>query len=184
MKSKSDGKANIGKLETLMERLRAEDGCPWDRAQSMDSLVPFIIEEAYEVICAIDSGKPDEVRDELGDLMFQVIFVSQMAKEKFHARGRHRRLALEDGKPPPHVFGRPGPKTPEEVLRQWAEIKKKERERTTCKRPEACQESEVLPALLRAHKDKQKAAKASFDWKNTEEGAGKTRRGRKKFKRR
>lgn len=170
MKSKSDGKADIGKLESLMERLRAEDGCPWDRAQSMDSLVPFIIEEAYEVICAIDSGKPDEVRDELGDLLFQVIFVSQIAKEKRNFTladvidGSHSKMVNRH----PHVFGEASAETPEEVLRQWAEIKKKEKNGKESG-GRLAGVPEVLPALLRAHKISQKAAKAGFDWKNTEE---------------
>lgn len=167
---KNNSKADIGKLEALMERLRAENGCPWDRAQSMVSLVPFIIEEAYEVIFAIDSGDPVEVRDELGDLLFQVIFVSQIAKEKGDFtladvidRSHSKMISRH-----PHVFGEARAETPEEVLRQWAEIKKREK---NGKEPggRLAGVPEVLPALLRAHKISQKAAKAGFDWKNTEE---------------
>ncbi len=167
---KSDGKADIGKLEALMERLRREDGCPWDRAQSMESLVPFIIEEAYEVIFAIDSGDRAEVMEELGDLLFQVIFVSQIAKENGDFTladvidRSHQKMISRH----PHVFGEARAETPEEVLRQWAEIKRKEK---NGKEPggRLAGVPEVLPALLRAHKVSQKAAKAGFDWKNTEE---------------
>src|SRR3989304_2816826 len=136
-------KPDITKLEALMERLRAKDGCPWDKEQTKETLTPFIIEEAYEVVQAIDSKDAAHIKEELGDLLFQVVFVSQIAKEKgeytlsdvidsSHAKMINRH---------PHVFGESRADTPEEVL----------------------------PALLRAHKVSQKAARAGFDWKDVSE---------------
>ncbi len=161
---------DIAKLEALMERLRAKDGCPWDREQTNETLTPFIIEEAYEVVSAIDSKDAAHIKEELGDLLFQVVFVSQMAKEKgeytladvidfSHAKMINRH---------PHVFGESRADTPEEVLRQWAEIKKEEK-KDKGEKGYLAGIPEVLPALLRAHKISQKAARAGFDWKDLSE---------------
>ncbi|MFQ5586026.1 MAG: MazG nucleotide pyrophosphohydrolase domain-containing protein, partial [Thermodesulfobacteriota bacterium] len=75
---------DLNDLLSVMERLRAPDGCPWDREQTVESLVPFIIEEAYEVIAAIDARSPDMLKDELGDLLFQIVFLCQLAGEEGH----------------------------------------------------------------------------------------------------
>lgn len=161
---------DIAKLEALMERLRAQNGCPWDREQTNESLTPFIIEEAYEVVSAIDSKDTTHIKEELGDLLFQVVFVSQIAKEKgeytlsdvidfSHAKMVNRH---------PHVFGESRADTSEEVLRQWAEIKKEEKKDKE-EKGYLAGIPEVLPALLRAHKVSQKAARAGFDWKDVNE---------------
>jgi len=167
------GKPDIEKLKRLMERLRGPDGCPWDRAQSLGSLVPFIIEEAYEVVAAIDSGSPESLREELGDLLFQIIFCSQIAAESRQFSladvidSSHEKMVRRH----PHVFGDKAASTPEEVLVHWAEIKKKEKEGAAG--AGGGEEGgilsgvpEVLPALLRAHKISEKAAKVGFDWKD------------------
>lgn len=161
---------DIEKLTRLMERLRGPGGCPWDREQTLPSLVPFIIEEAYEVVSAIDSGSFEHVKDELGDLLFQIIFVSQIAKEagQFDLSDVIDRSYEKMVRRHPHVFGDKEAGTSEEVLRQWAEIKKGE------KKPEGARTGylsgvpEVLPALLRAHKISEKAARAGFDWKDVD----------------
>jgi len=161
------GKPDIEKLKRLMERLRGPDGCPWDRAQSLGSLVPFIIEEAYEVVAAIDSGSPESLREELGDLLFQIIFCSQIAAESRQFSladvidSSHEKMVRRH----PHVFGDKAASTPEEVLVHWAEIKKKEKEGKTGGGV-LSGVPEVLPALLRAHKISEKAAKVGFDWKD------------------
>lgn len=169
-----DKKADITKLVELMERLRAPNGCPWDREQSLESLVPFIIEEAYEVVSAIDSGSAEDIREELGDLLFQIIFSTQITKEQ----GRFGLADVIDHsfekmvRRHPHVFGEVKAETSEEVLRHWAEIKKAEGKD---KKKEGMLSGipEVLPALLRAHKVSQKAAKVGFDWKDVGEVFGK-----------
>lgn len=163
-------KADIQKLVALMERLRGADGCPWDREQTLESLVPFIIEEAYEVISAIDSKDDEHIKEELGDLLFQIIFASQINAEA----GSFSIADVIDAsfekmvRRHPHVFGDKKASTSEEVLKHWAEIKKEEKKD---KKKEGYLSGipEVLPALLRAHKITQKAAKAGFDWKDATE---------------
>lgn len=161
---------DITKLTGLMAALRAPDGCPWDREQTLESLAPFIIEEAYEVVSAIDSGSMDEIKDELGDLLFQIIFASQIAEEKkcftlaSVIDGTVRKMIRRH----PHVFGdrdAEKAKTPKDVLKRWDQIKSEEKKNEKYKGylsgvPEA------MPALLRAHKISKKAAKTGFDWKN------------------
>ncbi|MBI1911806.1 MAG: nucleoside triphosphate pyrophosphohydrolase [Deltaproteobacteria bacterium] len=155
-----------------MERLRAPNGCPWDKEQTLESLIPFIIEEAYEVISAIDSKDPSHIKEELGDLLFQVIFASQITKEKneFDIADVIDTSFTKMVRRHPHVFGDVKAETPEEVLKHWAEIKKEEKKEAG-KKEEGYLSGipEVLPALLRAHKVSQKAAKVGFDWKDVSE---------------
>lgn len=165
-------KAELEKLISLMERLRAPNGCPWDKEQTLESLIPFIIEEAYEVISAIDSKDPSHIKEELGDLMFQVIFASQITKEKneFDIADVIDTSFTKMVRRHPHVFGDVKAETPEEVLKHWAEIKKEEKKEAGKKEGGYLSGiPEVLPALLRAHKVSQKAAKVGFDWKDVRE---------------
>jgi len=163
-------KPDIAKLEALMERLRSQNGCPWDREQTNETLTPFIIEEAYEVVSAIDSKDTAHIKEELGDLLFQVVFVSQIAREKGEYTladvidFSHEKMINRH----PHVFGESRADTPEEVLRQWAEIKKVEK-KDKADKGYLAGIPEVLPALLRAHKVSQKAARAGFDWTDMNE---------------
>ncbi|HAO93617.1 MAG: nucleoside triphosphate pyrophosphohydrolase [Deltaproteobacteria bacterium GWC2_56_8] len=161
---------DIEKLRDLMARLRGDNGCPWDREQTLPSLVPFIIEEAYEVISAIDSKDPVHIKEELGDLLFQIIFSARIMEEAGHfdlsdvIDTSHEKMVRRH----PHVFGDRKAETSEEVLKHWAEIKKAEKKTA---RPEGYLSGipEEMPALLRAHKVSQKAAKVGFDWKDVEE---------------
>lgn len=161
----------IEKLVTLMERLRAPDGCPWDREQTLESLVPFIIEEAYEVVSAIDAKDPVEIKEELGDLLFQIIFCTRITDETkaFDLADVIDASYEKMVRRHPHVFGDSKAGTSEEVLKRWAEIKKDEKKEKKIKEGYLEGIPEVLPALLRAHKVSQKAARAGFDWKDISE---------------
>src|SRR5512136_950391 len=100
-------KADIQKLVDLVEHLRGEDGCPWDREQTRESLKPMLIEEAYEVLDALDGASPAELKEELGDLLFQVVFHAQIAQEKgeFRLADIIDRLHEKMVRRHPHVFG-------------------------------------------------------------------------------
>ncbi len=167
--TKGNERSPLENLVALMERLRGPGGCPWDREQTLKSLVPFIIEEAYEVVSAIDSGSMTSIQDELGDLLFQIIFACQIANEQ----GQFDISGVMDGtvekmiRRHPHVFGDKSASTSEEVLKHWAEIKKAEKKGSK-KEQYLSEVPEAMPALLRAHKISQKAAKAGFDWKDVD----------------
>ena len=169
-KPKLSNQPDITKLTALMARLRGPDGCPWDRAQTLETLTPFIIEEAYEVVSAIDSGSMNEIKGELGDLLFQIIFASRIAEEKktFNLASVIDATVEKMVRRHPHVFGdmeTGKAKTPDAVLKRWDKIKMEEKKG---EKPEGILSGvpEAMPALLRAHKISKKAAKTGFDWKD------------------
>src|SRR5262245_31984031 len=116
-------------LLALMDRLREPGGCPWDREQRMEDLKAYLLEEAYEVVDAIDDGDPEGLKEELGDLLFQVVFLARIAKERGHftADDVAAGIAEKMTRRHPHVFGEATARTSGEVLRQWEEIKRSER---------------------------------------------------------
>ncbi len=154
-------------LVELMRKLRSNDGCPWDKEQSHASLKPHLVEETYEVIDAIDSGDPAKIKEELADLFFHIIFHCQIAKEKgeFDIESIMALCLDKMTRRHPHVFGDATANTPEEVIRQWEEIKKKEK---------GYEERKFvvdglpkhLPALQKAQKLQKKVSKVGFDWKD------------------
>jgi len=153
-----------------MAKLRGPDGCPWDREQTPESLKPFLIEECYEVLDALDEGAPDKVRDELGDLLFQIIFHARLAEEKgaFTITDVISAIMEKMTRRHPHVFGEEKVSTSGEVLANWEEIKKKEKahqERTSI----LDGVPQGLPALLRAHGIQKRAARVGFDWNELDE---------------
>ncbi len=156
------------KLLDIMSLLRSDKGCPWDREQTRESLKPFLIEETYELIEAIDEGDPAKIKEELGDLLFQIIFHCQIAKEQgeFDISDVIKVISDKMTKRHPHVFGAERFETPEEVMRQWEERKKEEG-----KFKESILEGipKTLPSLLRAQKLQAKAAKVGFDWRKVED---------------
>jgi tetrapyrrole methylase family protein/MazG family protein len=156
-------------LVRLMARLRAPDGCPWDRKQTHESLKPYLIEEAYEVLEAIDAQNPAELREELGDLLLQVLFHAEIGREE----GRltldeiMQHLAEKLVRRHPHVFDKHTGATPrnaEEVYARWEQIKKDERQQIGD--PASALEGvpKTLPALLRAYQLQARASRVGFDW--------------------
>ena len=155
----------VKELENIMARLRAKDGCPWDQEQTHETLKPYLIEEAYEFIDAIDDGDPKEMASELGDILLQVVFHSQIAKEEgsFDLQEVAQTCCEMLVRRHPHVFGEGNLETAEEVTAQWEEIKKQEA--TGQKRKSALDGvPKGLPSLAYAEKLQKKAAKVGFDW--------------------
>lgn len=159
---------NLDELIKIMAALRSEKGCPWDKEQTMESLKPFIVEEAYEVLEAIDEKNPEAVKEELGDLLFQIVFQCQIAKEKgeFEMADVIEKIGRKMIARHPHVFGDADYKTTEEVLVHWEAQKKREG-----KQRESLLEGvpRTLPSLLRAHRLQDRAARVGFDWDKIED---------------
>jgi tetrapyrrole methylase family protein/MazG family protein len=158
---------NTARLLKIMARLRGPGGCPWDREQTHQSIRHNLIEECYEAIEALDAGKPDEFKDELGDLLLQIVFHAQMASESRHFNFDAVAKSIGDKlvRRHPHVFGRRKLRTSAEVLQQW-EINKKAEKNSTSILDELPRH---LPALLKADKVQRKVARVGFDWKKTKD---------------
>src|SRR5258708_26570534 len=165
------------KVVGIMARLRAPGGCPWDREQTFDTIKPYTLEETYEVLEAIDNRDWRELTGELGDLLLQVLFYSQMAQEESHFSIDDvlERLANKLVDRHPHVFGEVKADTPAEVLRNWEALKAEEKRKLAeaaggAKSTERDAESVLsgvsskMPALLEAHKLSSRAAHVGFDW--------------------
>ncbi len=156
------------RLRAIMHRLRAPGGCPWDAEQTHASLVSNLIEEAYETVDAIRREDWEHLREELGDLLLQVVFHSELAEEE----GRHglddvaREICDKLIRRHPHVFGDGKADTTEAVLGRWEEIKREEK--GVNEAPYLHGVGTGLPALLRAAKLQKKAAKVGFDWPEVE----------------
>ena len=171
---------SLAKLTELVAHLRRPEGCAWDRAQSYDSVKGLLLEEAYEVIDAVNKRDFDGLKDELGDLLFQVVFYARLAEEE-------RRFTLDDVidrlhaklvRRHPHVFGETRAATPEEALASWLTVKEQEREALarekrseSAKQPESLLDGipEVLPATLEAYELGVRAAEVGFDWVKLED---------------
>ncbi len=154
------------RLLDVMMRLRAPDGCPWDRVQTRTSLKPYLIEEAYEVLEAIESGHSAPLQEELGDLLFQVVFHARLAEEQgeFTTADLLRQLIDKMVRRHPHVFGDASVDTATEALAQWEAIKQREADERGQRRSILDGVPRALPALLRAQRVQTKAARVNFDW--------------------
>ena len=156
----------LKRLEKLMTQLRSKDGCPWDRRQTHQSLKPYLLEEAHETLEAIDGGSPEHLKEELGDLLLQVVFHAQLAKEKnrFDLQAIAKTIGDKLVRRHPHVFGKSSRKI-SDINRKWEELKRQEK-------PERLSAldglPQSLPALLRAqrmHEKIQKGVKNSSDFR-------------------
>ncbi len=160
---------NFDRLVEIMGRLRGEDGCPWDRKQTRESLKPYLIEEAYEVLEAIDEKDAKKLREELGDLLYQILFHAQISKEggEFDIEDILTTSSEKMVRRHPHVFGDVKAENAEEVLRQWEAIKKTEKGEERKSIMEGVPAH--LPALLRAHQLQARAARVGFDWEHVDQ---------------
>ncbi len=156
----------VEKLVAVMARLRGPDGCPWDREQTLKTLRPYLLEETYEVLEAIDVGDPREHCEELGDLLLQIVFQSQLAQEegKFELADVADAIASKLVSRHPHVFGDASVKDAEGVLRQWAALKKKEKEARGGGKSVLEGVPREMPSLARAERLTEKASRIGFDW--------------------
>jgi MazG family protein len=154
------------RLLDVMMRLRAPHGCPWDREQTRVSLKPYLIEEAYEVLEAIESGRSAPLKEELGDLLFQVVFHARLAEElgEFTMGDLLEQLVGKMVRRHPHVFGDASVGTATEALAQWEAIKQREAVEKGQQRSILDGVPRALPALLRAQRVQSKAARVNFDW--------------------
>ena len=161
-------KTDIQKLLEIMEALRGEKGCPWDKEQTRDSLKPYLIEEAYELYEAIEEDDPEKIKEELGDLLFQIVFQSQISKEKgeFDLSDVIGKISKKMVARHPHVFGDAECRNPQDVLKQWEVLKKREG-----KMRESILEGvpKAMSALLRARRLQKRAAQIGFDWEKVED---------------
>ncbi len=159
-----NGAPELERLRAIMHRLRAPGGCPWDAEQTHESLIPNLIEEAYETVDAIKRGDDTDIREELGDLLLQVVFHSEIAQEtgRFNFDDCAKAISDKLVRRHPHVFGEAVASDPDEVLKQWDAIKRGEKGETDV--PYLHGTGKGLPALIRASKLLKKAAKVGFDW--------------------
>ena len=164
------------KLVGIMAALRAQNGCPWDRKQTHESLKPYLLEETYEVLETIDQGDQAKLREELGDVLLQVIFHSQIAAEAgaFTVEDVLDTLAEKLVRRHPHVFGNGDQigtlANSEQVLNQWEHIKRAEREAAGGTQSALDGVPKTLPALLRAYQTQARAARVGFDWPHNAAG--------------
>ena len=163
-------------LVRIMATLRAPDGCPWDRKQTHDSLKPYLLEETYEVLETIDHRDIPKLKEELGDLLLQIVFHAQIATEAetFTIREVIEQLAEKLIRRHPHVFEgtSDGPPSldPEQVYSRWEQIKKDERAQTGRESSALEGVPKALPALLRAYQVQARASRVGFDWPHTAQG--------------
>jgi len=161
-------------LIALQARLRAPNGCPWDREQTHDSLRTYLVEETYEVLDALDSGDPRKFADELGDLLLQIVFHAELAAEagKFDIADVIEQIYTKMVRRHPHVFGKVRAETSADVLKNWEQLKAEERARSKVSEAKA-QDASILdavprslPGLLEAHQLTRRAANVGFDWQD------------------
>jgi MazG family protein len=163
----ADGGHRFGELVAVMRRLLAPDGCPWDREQTLESLRPYLIEEAAEVLEAIESGTPADHCEELGDLLMQIVFQAELRRAAGAFEIEDVIVSIRDKlvRRHPHVFADATAADPEAVVTQWEAIKAEEKARRGQRSGGALDGvPAALPALSRAQAISRKAAKVGFDW--------------------
>ena len=161
----SDTLDSFRKLIEVVDTLMGDSGCPWDKVQTRESLKPYLVEETYETLEALDANDPEKIKDELGDMLYQILFHSKISSlsGEFDIGDVINNLNEKMIRRHPHVFNAEPLNNPDQVIKQWEEIKKDEK-------AQADQKSILdsipkhLPSLLRAQKLQKKTAKEGFDW--------------------
>ena len=169
--------ATFEDLIELMNKLRSPDGCPWDREQTYATLAPMLLEEAYEAFEAVEEareGRPNDLREELGDLLFQIVFYAQVAKETgdFSIEDVTEAIHAKMVRRHPHVFGDTTANDTAAVLRNWEAMKAEERRAAGENEREGSLldgVSKKAPALMEAHQLSTKAGRVGFDWEKLED---------------
>ena len=151
------------KLTEIVDTLMGENGCPWDKVQTRESLKPYLVEEVYETLEALDGNNPEEIKDELGDLLYQILFHAKISENRneFNIKDVVESISEKMVRRHPHVFQEGSLETPEQVVTQWEEIKKQEKNNGKSVLDGV---PKHLPGLLRAQKLQKKAAQHGFDW--------------------
>jgi MazG family protein len=181
MSAYSDAAREFVRLLEIMARLRAPDGCPWDREQTIDTLKKYILEETYEMLDAIDRHDHDDLREELGDFLLQAVFIAQLEGEAGHFGMAEALRAIADKlvRRHPHVFaresGEPALESAAQVKVRWEEVKNAERAGTPEARTLLGGIPGALPSLLRAYQIGARAAAVGFDWERAEDVVAKMR---------
>lgn len=161
----------MDELVAIMAQLRSENGCNWDKKQTYETLKEYIIEESYEVIDAVENKNFNHLREELGDLLFNIVFFARIAEEenKFIFKDVVSEISEKLIRRHPHVFNVPANLTPDEVLANWNRIKLEEKKNSP--KPESILDPvpKSLPSILRAEKLQKLAAKVGFDWEKLED---------------
>ncbi len=167
--TESSEQSPLERLLDIMRRLRAPDGCPWDREQSLESLKKNLVEETYEVIDAIESGDRSMLREELGDLLLQIVFQSQICAEEgvFDFQDVAQAISEKLVRRHPHVFGDTKVADSDEVLKNWEQIKRMEK--GDVPRSAVAGVPRHLPALHKAQQVQSRAARVGFDWKESKD---------------
>lgn len=168
-RAKTHGFGPIETLIQLIETLRGADGCPWDKKQTSRSMAPYLLEEAYELLDAIERENPDDVCEELGDVLFQVFFIARLFQEagKFSIQDVALRNTQKMTRRHPHVFGPTRLESAEEVKELWRTIKAAEK-KTDPQGSLLDSLPDKLPALMRAYRISERVAGAGFDWEDME----------------
>jgi MazG family protein len=166
-RNSSGRKTSFEDLIRLIETLRGESGCPWDKEQTPETLEVYLVEEVYELLDAIESGNPQEVCEELGDVLFQIFFMAELYKEMKHfdiydaVRANIEKMIRRH----PHVFGNVKTGNTDEIRERWHKIKMREKNKSS-KASVLDSVPAKLPALMRAYRISERAARTGFDWNN------------------
>jgi tetrapyrrole methylase family protein/MazG family protein len=167
----SDNDKSFNRLVEILKALRAPGGCNWDRAQTSESLLPYMIEETYEAVEAAESGDHARLKEELGDILLHIIFQAEIAEEKgqFSIGDVVATVTQKMIERHPHVFGTRKDLTPEQVRENWESVKMQKRQPEENGKTVLSGVPKTMPALLKAYRVQEKAAQFGFDWERPEE---------------